>query len=200
MKVRYFPSAAAFRAWLLSYHATATELWVGFYRKSSGQSGITYSEAVDEALCFGWIDGIVRRVDELRFTHRFSPRQAKSPWSRTNIARFRALLAAGRTAEAGVAAFRAHQASPRGKGGAAPYSYENRPGRFSPSLSQAFKADRTAWTFFASQPPGYRRTCTFWVMSAKRDETRLRRLRALMADSRAARRMAFMGGGEGRTP
>jgi uncharacterized protein YdeI (YjbR/CyaY-like superfamily) len=194
MKVRYFPSAAAFRAWLLSHHATATELWVGFYKKSSGRGGLTYSEAVDEALCVGWIDGIIRRVDEHRFTHRFSPRQARSPWSAANIARFKVLRAAGRTAETGVAVYQAHQASKSGKGAVAPYSYENRPARFSSSLSQTFKADRAAWTFFASQPPGYRRTCTFWVMSAKRDETRHRRLRALMADSRAERRMAFMGG------
>ena len=190
MKARYFPSGTAFRAWLLSHHATATELWVGFYKKSSGRIGLSYDEAVDEALCVGWIDGIVRRVDEHRFMHRFSPRQARSPWSTTNIAKFEALMAAGRTVDAGVAAYQAHRASTSKKGATAPYSYENRPARFSPSLSQAFKADRAAWTFFARQPPGYRRTCTFWVMSAKRDETRHRRLRALMADCRAARRRA----------
>lgn len=187
MKLRYFKSATDFRAWLEANHASTTELFVGFYKKDSGKVGITYAEAVDEALCFGWIDGIKKRVDEVSYTHRFTPRKPKSNWSLINIGHVTRLTKAGRMKPTGLKAFAARTDARSGV-----YSFENRPRELSPELERQFKSDKTAWEFFQQQPPGYRRVASFWVMSAKQDETRERRLAQLMADSKQGRRLGML--------
>lgn len=184
MKVTYFKSASDFRQWLEANHPSVRELWVGFFKKASGKSGITYAEAVDEALCFGWIDGLKKRVDELSYTHRFTPRKPKSNWSRINIQHAGRLKSAGRMTTAGLKAFAGRDPKKSGV-----YSFENAPRELTPTDEQRFKADRAAWKFFQQQPPGYRRIAIWWVVSAKKDETRLRRLSRLIEDSGNARRL-----------
>jgi uncharacterized protein YdeI (YjbR/CyaY-like superfamily) len=178
MKPHYFTSPLKFHQWLEKNHAAAAELWVGFYKKSSGKPSITYPEALDEALCFGWIDGIRKSVDEERYTIRFTPRQPGSNWSNVNIKRVKELTAAGRMRPVGLAAFEARTAEKSGV-----YSYENRPRRLSAEYEQKFRANQQAWEFFQSQAPYYQRTACAWVMTAKKEETRLRRLTALIEDS-----------------
>jgi uncharacterized protein YdeI (YjbR/CyaY-like superfamily) len=178
--VRYFKSAAAFRAWLDANHSTATELWVGIYKKDSGRGGLTYKEAVDQALCYGWIDGIAKGVDEVSYSQRFTPRKARSHWSSINRQRVAELCEQGLMAPAGLAAFAADDGEP------APYSHEQ-PLTLSPALLQRFKAQADAWQYFSGRPPGYRRSAAFWVMSAKKEETRERRFATLLADSAAGR-------------
>ena len=189
MKLKYFKTAADFRAWLESNHASASELWVGFYKKDSGKGGLTYAEAVDEALCFGWIDGIKKRVDEFSYTHRFTPRKPKSNWSLINIRHVERLKKAGRMMPAGLKAFAAREAAKSGV-----YSFENKPRQLSPELERQFKSDKNAWEFFQQQPPGYRRVASFWVMSAKQEETRARRLAQLISDSKQGRRLGMLSG------
>ena len=184
MTARYFASAAEFRRWLAAHHADTTELLVGFYKKASGTPGISYKEAVDEALCFGWIDGVKRRVDERRYTHRFSPRTASSTWSLVNAARVKALIAAKRMAAPGLAAWQRRDPKKTGI-----YSFENRPKTFAPALERAFRTQAAAWTFFRAQPPGYQRLATFYVMSAKQPATRERRLAVLVKSSAAGKRI-----------
>lgn len=189
MKITYFKSAAAFRTWLEQHHATERELFVGFYKKASGRAGLTYAEAVDEALCFGWIDGVKRRVDEFSYQHRFTPRTAKSIWSRINIQHAERLIKTGRMTPAGRKASAA-----RDPKRSEVYSFENAPRQLPPAGERRFRADRTAWDFFQRQPPGYRRVATFWVVSAKKTETQTRRLEQLIADSRAGRRLKQLTG------
>ncbi len=193
MKPVYFKTAAEFRAWLAGHHGTATELWVGFYKKDSGLKGISYTEAVDEALCFGWIDGLKKRVDERSYTHRFSPRRARSVWSRANLRRFEALRKAGRVTPAGEQAFAVRDPKRSGL-----YSFENRPRRLDPSGESRFRANPKAWDFFRAQPPGYQRTAIWWAMSAKKEETRARRLTRLITDSDHGRRLAVVAGKAGK--
>jgi uncharacterized protein YdeI (YjbR/CyaY-like superfamily) len=170
-----FPGPASFRKWLETHHARATELLVRCRKTGAAGRGVTYREALDEALCLGWIDGVRHGLDQDSFSVRFTPRKAKSGWSAVNIARARQLLAEGRMHPAGLAAFRA-RVKPR-------YSYESRPRALAPAYRARFRAHPRAWRFFEAQPPGYRRTCAFWVMSAKRPETRARRLDLLIASS-----------------
>lgn len=183
--VRFFPSPPAFRRWLERHHATAGELWVGFYKKATGRPTLTWSEAVDEALCFGWIDGVRKRVDADSYTNRFTPRRAGSNWSLVNIRKVAALKRAGRMHPSGLAVFKARKAKQTGV-----YSFEQRKSvTFDTEAQASFKADAVAWHFFQRQPPGYRTLITWWVMSAKRPETRARRLARLVADSRAGKRV-----------
>ena len=184
MSATYFKTAAEFRRWLAANHGTEKELLVGFYKKASGISGISYQEALDEALCYGWIDGIKKRVDEQRYTHRFSPRKAGSIWSNVNARRLKALLVAKRVAKPGLDAWQRRDPKKTGV-----YSFENRPKAFEPALARTFKADKTAWTFFCAQPPGYRRLMTFYVMSAKQPETRAARLARLIRTSAEGKRI-----------
>ena len=184
MKARYFVSPAEFRRWLVAHHATERELLVGFYKTASGIPGISYKEAVDEALCFGWIDGIKKRVDDQRYTHRFTPRKAGSTWSLINTNRVKALIALERMAKAGLEAFERRDPKKTGT-----YSFEQRPSTFDPALERAFRRSAAAWTFFRAQPPGYQRLMTFWVMSAKQQETRQRRLAVLVATSAKEKRI-----------
>jgi uncharacterized protein YdeI (YjbR/CyaY-like superfamily) len=184
MKPRYFKAAAEFRRWLAAHHATVTELTVGFYRKSSEKMSISYKEAVDEALCFGWIDGVKHRVDEERYTHRFSPRKASSTWSLVNANRVKELIALKRMAKPGLDAWERRDPKKTGI-----YSFENRPAAFDPALERTFRKDAAAWTFFRAQPPGYQRLMIFYVMSAKQQETRERRLAALVKSSAEGKRI-----------
>jgi uncharacterized protein YdeI (YjbR/CyaY-like superfamily) len=186
---KYFKSASEFRRWLAVNHARASELWVGFFKKGSGKSGLTYPEAVDEALCFGWIDGLKKRVDDLSYTHRFTPRKVKSTWSRINIQHVERLKRAGRMTAAGLKAYAAR--TPEGSG---IYSFENAPRSLARAREQQFKADKIAWEFFQRQPPGYRRLAIWWVVSAKKPETRARRLGQLIAESRNTSRLRQVSG------
>lgn len=184
MKPIFFRSASYFRRWLETHHGTATELWVGFYKKDSGKRGMTYAEAVDQALCFGWIDGVKRRVDEHGYTHRFSPRQSNSVWSKINIERAESLKRRGIMQPRGLEAFDKRDPARSGI-----YSFENRPKRFAPALDRRFRTNTKAWAFFQAQPPGYRRLMIFMVMSAKQDETKERRLARLIEASANQRRL-----------
>ena len=174
----FFASAAAFRAWLRKNHASVPELLIGFWKVHTGKPGLTYLEAVDEALCYGWIDGIKKRYDDDAFTHRFTPRRKRSIWSAINIRKAQALEKAGRMAEPGRAAF-----ALRDPKRSRVYSFENRDRVLDPEYERRLRSNRKAWAFFEKQPPGYRRLMTHWIMSAKREETRERRLARLIAES-----------------
>jgi uncharacterized protein YdeI (YjbR/CyaY-like superfamily) len=189
VKIAHFKSASQFRRWLEANHASVLELWVGFFKKGSGKKGITYAEAVDEALCFGWIDGLKKRVDELSYRHRFTPRKPNSNWSRANIHHAERLKKAGRMTTAGLKAFAARDPERCGV-----YSFENTARELASADERRFKADRSAWKFFLQQPPGYRRTAIWWVMSAKQEETRARRLSRLIEDSGNGRRLGLLTG------
>jgi uncharacterized protein YdeI (YjbR/CyaY-like superfamily) len=187
MKPTFFESASAFRAWLATHHDTTPALLVGFYKKQSGRPGITYAEALDQALCFGWIDGIRRRVDDRCYTIRFTPRQPRSVWSTVNTAHVARLMKRGLMAPAGLKAFRQRDPA-RSK----LYSYEARSRPLGGAYARTFRANANAWRFFQAQPPGYRRIATWFVMSAKKEETRVRRLSVLIADSERARRIGLL--------
>jgi uncharacterized protein YdeI (YjbR/CyaY-like superfamily) len=173
-----FRSQAAFRAWLKAHHRTATELLVRICKTHIAEQGLTYVEALDEALCFGWIDGVRRRIDADSFSIRFTPRKPRSIWSRVNVAHVERLIRSGRMARAGLAAYEGREESRTGI-----YSFEQRPTTLAPEYARLFQANRKAWTFFRSLAPWYQRTSTFWVMSAKKEETRMRRLGLLIARS-----------------
>jgi uncharacterized protein YdeI (YjbR/CyaY-like superfamily) len=179
----FFATPEEFRAWLAEHHEAETELVVGFYKKGSGRPSMTWPQSVDQALCFGWIDGVRRRIDDTSYCIRFTPRKPRSTWSAVNVKRMKELVEAGLVAPAGMAAFQR-----RGDDNTAIYSYEQRhAARLAPDQEQRFKANERAWAFFAAQAPSYRRTATHWVTSAKRPETRERRLAQLIEDSQAGR-------------
>ena len=184
MKPTFFKSGAEFRAWLERHHRDATELLLGFYKKSSGKGGITYRDALDEALAYGWIDGVRRALDADSYSVRFTPRKARSIWSAVNIKRVGELTAAARMAEAGLAAF-----AKRDEKRSAIYAYERATAELDAASAKQFKADNKAWTFYRAQAPWYRRTSTHWVVSAKRAETRARRLAILIAYSHDEERL-----------
>ncbi|HVO12940.1 MAG TPA: YdeI/OmpD-associated family protein [Vicinamibacteria bacterium] len=182
MRPRAFRSAAAFRAWLEAHHASASELLVRCFKVSARDRGVTYTEALDEALCFGWIDGVRRAVDAHSFSVRFTPRKAKSYWSAVNRRHAERLQADGRMHPAGLAAFRKAAGA-----GAGAYSFERRPQSLPPAYQKRLRARPRAWAFYQQQPPWYRRTSAFWVISARREETRERRLAELIACSEEQR-------------
>jgi uncharacterized protein YdeI (YjbR/CyaY-like superfamily) len=182
-----FKTPAAFRSWLAKHHASKPELILRLYKVHALHKGIGYRQALDEALCWGWIDGVVRSLDADSFQLRYSPRKAKSNWSRVNIARMRQLIAAGRAAPPGIAAFER-----RHKIASTPYSFENRHIKLSPPFLKRLKANAKAWKFFQSEPPGYRRTAVFWVMQAKRAETRERRFRTMLARMAKGERIGIL--------
>ena len=188
MKPTFFATPADFRAWLERHHADASELLVGFWKRSTGRPSITWQESVDEALCFGWIDGVRRSLGEDSYTIRFTPRQKRSTWSAVNIKRARELIDEGRMTPAGLAAFEA-----RSDDRSALYSYEQRRAAELELEQQArFEAAADAWAWFQAQAPSYRRAAIHWVVSAKRPETRERRLDALIADSAAGQKIKPM--------
>ncbi|HEX4439025.1 MAG TPA: YdeI/OmpD-associated family protein [Thermoanaerobaculia bacterium] len=185
MKPRFFPTPADFRAWLEQNHTAETELLVGFYKKSSGRTSITWPESVDEALCFGWIDGVRRNAGVAAYTIRFTPRRTTSIWSAINVAKVKALTKAGRMRPAGLRAYAARTPKRTGV-----YSFERlRAAKLSRDQRARLRANRRAAAFFDAQPPGYRAQVTHWVVSAKRPETQDRRLSLLIADSAAGRRI-----------
>jgi len=175
MEPKFFRTPAAFRAWLQRHHGTVAELLVGFYKRGAGTPSITWPEAVDEALCFGWIDGLRRRVDGRRYTIRFTPRRPGSIWSAVNIRRALALAAEGRMAAAGHKAFEARRPNRSGR-----YSYEQRPQELTAPYSRMLARNPAARKFFLAQIPSYRRAANWWVLSAKKEETRLKRARTLI--------------------
>ena len=184
----FFATPAEFRAWFISNHESAEELWVGFYKKASGRPSITWPESVDEALCFGWIDGIRKSVDAEAYVIRFTPRKRGSIWSNVNIARAKALASDGRMQPAGRRAFEARDEEKSGI-----YSFEQRArAKLDAAELGKFRANKAAWKFFEAQPPGYRQLATYWIISAKRPETRARRLATLIADSAAGQRIGPM--------
>jgi uncharacterized protein YdeI (YjbR/CyaY-like superfamily) len=179
----FFATPDAMRAWLEKHHASEQELWVGFYKKSSGKPSITWPESVDAALCFGWIDGRRKNVDEISYKIRFTPRKPQSKWSAVNVKRVAELEKLGLMQAAGRKAF-ALRTGPAG------YSYEQRKSiQLDAAHEKQFRANKSAWNFFQAQPPGYRRLATFWVMSAKREETRVKRLSQLIELSAGQRRI-----------
>lgn len=187
---RHFRTPADFRAWLEKNHDRASELVVLFHKKGSGEGGTTYAEALDEALCWGWIDGVRRSVDATSYSIRFTPRKATSKWSEVNLRHYARLLAGGRVRPPGAEAFARFDPAKH-----APYSFERlKAAAFSPALERRFRAAKAAWDFFQAQPPGYRRTATHWVMSAKREETRARRLAELVEVSSDAARLPQISG------
>ncbi|HZP19348.1 MAG TPA: YdeI/OmpD-associated family protein [Bauldia sp.] len=183
---RFFPSAAAWRAWLEENHAREDALLVGFHKVETGRGGLTYREAVDGALIYGWIDA-VRRGGAEHWTIRFTKRRPRSIWSAINIKRVEELKAAGEMKPAGLAAFEERDPARQKK-----YSYENRDVAFSAEYEKKFRANRKAWDWFQARPPSYRRPATWWVMSAVKPETRDRRLATLIADSAAGRKIKLL--------
>ena len=173
---QFFASANDWRTWLEKNHVREQELWVGFYKRKSGRPSITWPEAVDGALCFGWIDGVRKSIDAVRYKIRFTPRKPRSIWSAINIRRVKELSKVGLMHTAGLAAFERRDGDR-----SAIYAYEQRQNATLPQgYEKQFRANEEAWAFFQSQPPWYRRTSTYWVISAKREETRSKRLATLI--------------------
>lgn len=179
----YFATPAEFRAWLQEHHATARELWVGYFKKASGRPSITWPESVDEALCFGWIDGLRKGIDDTSYMIRFTPRKPDSNWSAVNIRRVAVLTEQGHMQPAGLAAF-----ARRRDETSAIYSYEQREqAALDEAEEQLMRATAAAWQFFQAQPRSYRQAAIRWVISAKKPETRRSRLARLIDDSAQGR-------------
>jgi uncharacterized protein YdeI (YjbR/CyaY-like superfamily) len=179
MEPTTFERPEDFRAWLEQHHDSEPELWVGYYKKGSRKASITWPESVDEALCFGWIDGIRKSIDAERYMIRFTPRRARSVWSAVNIARVAVLTEAGRMRPAGLEAFEARREDRSGI-----YSYEQRDrAKLEPGFEKRFRAKKRAWASFEAMPKSYRQAAIRWVMTAKKEETRERRLATLIESS-----------------
>jgi uncharacterized protein YdeI (YjbR/CyaY-like superfamily) len=181
---KFFKTPSTFRKWLEAHHATSKELWVGFYKKSSGKPSITWPESVDEALCFGWIDGIRKSVDAESYMIRFTPRKPSSVWSAVNIRNVEKLVKENQMRPAGLKAFEARKENRSGI-----YSYEQRSAELVEPYLGKLKRHKAAWEFFQAQPAGYRKQMNWWVVSAKQEETRLKRLARLIEESVAGRRL-----------
>ena len=187
MTPTFFSSREKFRAWLEKHHSDTPELWIGFYNKASGRGGLTYREALDESLCFGWIDGVRKRFKEESYIQRFTPRKPRSYWSAVNTKRAKELIKEKRMAPPGLRAFERRDATADAR-----YSFERAAAAFSPAHLKEFRAKRAAWEFFEAQPPGYKRLMAFWVADAKKEETRAKRLATLIAESSKGRRIGLM--------
>jgi uncharacterized protein YdeI (YjbR/CyaY-like superfamily) len=184
MKIRFFKSASAFRKWLETNHTSAQELWVGFYKRTSGLPSMTWPESVDQALCFGWIDGIRKRIDENSYVIRFSPRRPSSVWSAINTKRAQELANEGLMHAAGLKAFSARKENRSGI-----YSYENRPAELPDPYAKTIRQNKAAWEFLQAQPPSYRKLVCWWIVSAKKEETRAKRIEKLIAVSARGQRL-----------
>lgn len=193
-EVEVFESPADFRSWLEQHHATSDAVWVAYYRKDVPKESMTYGEAVEVALCYGWIDGIGYRVDDEVSTNRFTPRRTGSYWSTVNIAKVERLTREGLMAPAGLRAFEARDQSSEAR-----YSYENRPADLPPAMLDRLRGNPDAARYWEQQTPGYRRAAAFWVISAKREETRLRRLEQLTQDAAAGRPIKMLSYGRDRS-
>jgi uncharacterized protein YdeI (YjbR/CyaY-like superfamily) len=189
MKPRFFKTQAELRAWFEKNHDTATELWVGYYKKGSGKPSLTWPESVDEALSFGWIDGVRKGLDKDSYANRFTPRKPKSTWSALNVKRARELIDLGLMRPAGLAAFEARQENRTGI-----YSYEHRPQELPREYERKLHANRRAREFWRSVAPSYRKAATWWVISAKREDTRQRRLATLIESSARGERVPPLAG------
>ena len=185
MDITFFKSSSEWEQWLEENHDDAKELWVGFYKTNSNEGGITYQEALDQALCFGWIDGVRRNVDEVSYTIRFSPRKAGSNWSTINTNRAAELSNLGLMRPAGLEAFKRGEERRR-------YSYEEPVRKLDAAYEDRLRARPDAWDFFSAQPPSYQRVVSWWVMSAKKEETRLRRLGLLIDYSARGERLPML--------
>ena len=180
----FFESEADFRRWLAANHETAPELLVGFWKKGSGRPSIDWPQARDQALCFGWIDGVRKSLGEESYTIRFTPRRKGSIWSNVNVARYEALTAEGQMTPAGVRAYEEN------KGRQGVYAYENAVKELTAAETAAFRKNKAAWADWEGRPAGYRRVVLHWIGSAKRPETRAKRLATLIEDSAAGRKIA----------
>jgi uncharacterized protein YdeI (YjbR/CyaY-like superfamily) len=187
MKPTFFSNPLKFREWLKKHHADKTELLVGFYKVTSGKASMTWPQSVDEALCFGWIDGIRRSIDEESYTIRFTPRRPTSIWSTVNIKKMNELSEKGLMQAAGLEVFK-HRKEERSE----VYSHEHKARSLDKKLERQFKANKKAWKFFQSMAPSYRKAVINWLMSAKQEATRLRRLEELIRDSEAGRKIKQM--------
>lgn len=185
MEPLFFESPARFRAWLKAHHAKTTEVVVGFHKVGTGRPSLTWSQSVDEALCFGWIDGVRRSLGAEAYQIRFTPRKPGSIWSKVNVAKMEALRAAGKMTAAGEAAF-----AKRSEDRTGIYSFEREAeAALSAPEKKAFKAAVGAWKWFEAQAPSYKKAALHWVVSAKKPETRARRLEQLVADSTEGKRL-----------
>jgi uncharacterized protein YdeI (YjbR/CyaY-like superfamily) len=186
-KPRFFRSQKEWCRWLEKNHANRSEQWVGFHKVASDKKGITYKQALDEALCFGWIDGIRKSIDHRRWMIRFTPRRPGSIWSAVNIERIEELKALDLMREPGLVAYDNRDRAKQQR-----YSFENEPAALAPAYDKLLRADKQAAAFFDSMPPSYRRPAIWWVMSAKQEATRQRRLAMLIADSAAGRKIKHL--------
>ena len=184
MKPKFFKTRSGFREWFAAHHASETELWVGFYKKDSGKKSITWPQSVDEALCFGWIDGIRKSLDEVSYKIRFTPRKSRSTWSAVNIRRVGELSEAGLMKPAGLKAFAAREENRSGI-----YSYEQRSAELPDQYAKLLKKSPLAWKFFEAQPASYKKAANWWVVSAKQEFTRLKRLDKLIEHSEHGQRI-----------
>ena len=183
-EVTFFGTPFDLNKWFGKYHDKKSELWIGFYKKASGIKSVTYKEALDEALCFGWIDGIRKAYDSNSYTIRFTPRRAGSTWSKINIDRVRELTESGRMQPSGCEVF-----SEKDLKRTELYSYENRPEKLEDKYVEALMQYKKAWEYFQSQSPSYRRTVNWWIMSAKKEETRLKRIDVLIRSSEEGKKI-----------
>jgi uncharacterized protein YdeI (YjbR/CyaY-like superfamily) len=178
MKPTFFSSPDKFRQWLEQNHDRATELLVGFHKKSSGKKSVTYAEALDEALCFGWIDGVRKNLDETSYTIRFTPRKPRSIWSNVNVNHVERLKKEGRMHAAGLEVYARRDPKRTGI-----YAFENEAKQLSPAYEKTFRQNKKAWKFFEEMAPSLKKVSIYWIMSAKREETRLRRLQHVIDNS-----------------
>ena len=185
--VKFFKSQSDFRKWLEKNYNKSDEIFVGFYKVSSNKKSITYPQALDEAICYGWIDGIRKNIDGISYKIRFTPRKNVSKWSKVNIKHAERLIKAGLMQASGIKVFKQHK-----KGNTIKYSYKERVENLSAEYEKKFKANKKAWEFFLLQAPYYKRTASFWVMSANREETRENRLRILIKDSGSLKRIDLL--------
>ncbi len=184
MPPKFFPKASDFRKWLKAHHDKEKEISVGFYKVNSGKPSMTWSEAVDEALCFGWIDGIRKSIDKESYTNRFTPRRPRSNWSAININKVNQLIKEGRMQKAGLEVF-----EKRDKSKSMVYSFENAPKTLSAPYAKQFKANKKAWIFFTTQAPSYQKVIIYWIMTAKQEKTRITRLEKAIRWSEEEKRL-----------
>jgi uncharacterized protein YdeI (YjbR/CyaY-like superfamily) len=190
MKPKFFSTRDEFREWLEENHDTASELLIGFHKKSSGKKSITYPEALDEALCYGWIDGVRRKLNETSYVQRFTPRKPTSIWSLINVRHVERLKKEGRMQPPGLKAYALRDPKRTGI-----YSFENRPKELSPAYEKRFRQNKAAWKFFEEQAPYYKRLLIFRIMSAKKEETQIRRLEQLIECSAKGERLGLPSSG-----
>jgi len=184
VKAIFFQTPSAFRTWLEQHHAKADAVWVGYYKSDSGKTGITWPESVDEALCYGWIDGIRQGIDALSYRIRFTPRRTGSIWSSVNIKRAQTLIEQRRMRPVGLKTYEVRKENKTGI-----YSYEQRSVNLPEPYNALLKKNEKAWSFFQTQPASYRKAISWWIVSAKKEETRLKRLEKLIAHSSQGQRL-----------